>query len=207
MEVHLEGPLRPTERVIGSHRKIAGCWGSRDYRQQRIVANSLLPILACLVTIKRLLRRADREAEGARLLSEYAPKGHLGFESPALRQFNFKEGSHLGSFFIIKRGGWGFEPERARALSKRKSVCSPWAKSRKALKPEGMRSISGHPQLSASKTLKKGSIWGPFLLSRKASGDSNPKKEASFRTPPFSEHIVSLAPIPRAPWPRFRFRP
>lgn len=99
MEVHPEGPLRPTERVIGSHRKIAGCWGSRDYRQQRIVANSLLPILACLVTIKRLLRRADREAEGARLLSEYAPKGHLGFESPALRQYEFEEGSHLGPFF------------------------------------------------------------------------------------------------------------
>ena len=114
MEVHLEGPLRPTERVIGSHRKIAGCWGSRDYRQQRIVANSLLPILACLVTIKRLLRRADREAEGARLLSEYAPKGHLGFESPALRQFELKEGFHLGPFFIIKKGIWGFEPQKRR---------------------------------------------------------------------------------------------
>ena len=31
--------------------------------------------------------RADREAEGARLLSEYTPKGYLGFESPALRHF------------------------------------------------------------------------------------------------------------------------
>ncbi len=30
--------------------------------------------------------RADREAEGARLLSEYSPKDYLGFESPALRQ-------------------------------------------------------------------------------------------------------------------------
>ena len=29
--------------------------------------------------------RSDREAEGARLLSEYAPKGHLGFESLLLR--------------------------------------------------------------------------------------------------------------------------
>ena len=103
MEVHLEGPLRPTERVIGSYRKLAGCWVSRDYRQQRIVANSLLPILACLVTIERLLRRADREAEGARLLSEYAPKGHLGFESPALRQFELKEGSHLGPFFVRRK--------------------------------------------------------------------------------------------------------
>ena len=152
MEVHLEGPLRPTKRVIGSYRKLAGCWVSRDYRQQRIVANSPLPILACLVTIERLLRRADREAEGARLLSEYAPKGHLGFESPALRQFNFTEGSHRGPFFIIEKGRWGFEPERARALSKRESVCSPWAKSRQALKPEGMRSMPGHPQLSASMT-------------------------------------------------------
>ncbi len=35
---------------------------------------------------KHLIWRADREAEGARLLSEYSPKGNLGFESPALRQ-------------------------------------------------------------------------------------------------------------------------
>lgn len=61
--------------------------------------NFPLPILDCLVTMERLLRRADREAEGARLLSEYAPKGHLGFESPALRQYDLKEGSHLGPFF------------------------------------------------------------------------------------------------------------
>ena len=78
-----------------------------------IVANSPLPNFGCLVTIERLLRRADREAEGARLLSEYAPKGHLGFESPALRQYDFEEGSHLGPFFIIKNGGWGLESERA----------------------------------------------------------------------------------------------
>ena len=31
------------------------------------------------------LRRADREADGARLLSEYTPQGCPGFESPALR--------------------------------------------------------------------------------------------------------------------------
>ena len=31
------------------------------------------------------LRRAVREAEGARLLSVYTPKGYLGFKSPALR--------------------------------------------------------------------------------------------------------------------------
>ena len=35
--------------------------------------------------LKHILRRADREAEGARLLSEYTPQGYLGFESPALR--------------------------------------------------------------------------------------------------------------------------
>lgn len=61
--------------------------------------NFPLPGFKCLVTMERLLRRADREAEGARLLSEYAPKGHLGFESPALRQYDLKEGSHLGPFF------------------------------------------------------------------------------------------------------------
>ncbi len=65
--------------------------------------NSLLPILDCLVTIERLLRRADREAEGARLLSEYAPKGHLGFESPALRQYELKEGSRLGPFLLRRK--------------------------------------------------------------------------------------------------------
>ena len=30
-------------------------------------------------------RRSDREAEGARLLSEYGPQAHLGFESLLLR--------------------------------------------------------------------------------------------------------------------------
>ena len=169
--------------------------------------NFPLLILDCLVTIERLLRRADREAEGARLLSEYAPKGHLGFESPALRQYELKEGSHLGPFFGAEKGGWGFEPERARALSKRESVCSPWAKSRQALKPEGMRSMPGHPQLSASLTLKKGPIGAPFLLSRKGAGDSNPQK----RRHPFG-HLLSmgllfLRPTPRAPWRRFRFLP
>lgn len=74
-----------------------------------------MPILDCLVTMERLLRRADREAEGARLLSEYAPKGHLGFESPALRQYELKEGSHRGPFFIIEKGRWGFEPSKNEA--------------------------------------------------------------------------------------------
>ena len=41
------------------------------------------------IILKHPFWRADREAEGARLLSEYGPKAHLGFESPALRHFNF----------------------------------------------------------------------------------------------------------------------
>ena len=156
---------------------------------------------------KHQIWRADREAEGARLLSEYAPKGHLGFESPALRQYDLKEGSHLGPFFIIKNGIWGFEPERARALSKRESVCSPWAKSRQALKPEGMRSMPGHPQLSASMNLKKGPVWGPFLLSRMVAGDSNPQK----RRHPFgcllSVSVLFFEPTSRVPWLRYRSLP
>ena len=39
-----------------------------------------------ILAIIALFWRADREAEGARLLSEYTPQGYLGFESPALRQ-------------------------------------------------------------------------------------------------------------------------
>ncbi len=65
--------------------------------------NFPLPGFECLVTMERLLRRADREAEGARLLSEYAPKGHLGFESPALRQSNLKKGSVRGPFWYGER--------------------------------------------------------------------------------------------------------
>ncbi len=34
----------------------------------------------------KTVRRSDREAEGARLLSEYGPQAHLGFESLLLRQ-------------------------------------------------------------------------------------------------------------------------
>ena len=54
-------------------------------------------------------RRADREAEGARLLSEYTPKGYLGFESPALRHvlflflrahFVFLQGKVYMAFFV-----------------------------------------------------------------------------------------------------------
>ena len=50
----------------------------------------------CIVT-----RRSDREAEGARLLSEYAPQGHLGFESLLLRQFAFSR-TPCGEFFICE---------------------------------------------------------------------------------------------------------
>ena len=154
-----------------------------------------MPILGCLVTIERLLRRADREAEGARLLSEYAPKGHLGFESPALRQYEFEEGLRKGPFFGMENVSWGFEPERARALSKRESVCSPWAKSRQALKPEGMRSMPGYPQLSASTNLKKGPIWGPFLCGERRLGIRTLKIEAPRWTP----HLVrcDIAPALR----------
>lgn len=77
----------------------------------------------------------------------------------------------------MKKGGWGFEPERARALSKRESVCNPWAKSRKALKPEGMRSMPGHPQLSASKNLKKGPIRALFYYQEWQLGIRTLKKE------------------------------
>ena len=79
-------------------------WGRRSFqggKAARQLENFLLPILGCLVTIERLLRRADREAEGARLLSEYAPQGHLGFESLLLRQFTFSR-TPCGEFFICE---------------------------------------------------------------------------------------------------------
>ena len=37
--------------------------------------------------------------------------------------------------------------------------------------------MPGHPQLSASMNLKKGPIWGPFLISATLAGDSNPQKK------------------------------
>ena len=45
--------------------------------------------------------RADREAEGARLLSEYTPKGYLGFESPALRHLLKHKTPVQVSFFVL----------------------------------------------------------------------------------------------------------
>ena len=48
-------------------------------------------------------------------ICSYAPKGHLGFESPALRQFKLKEGFHLGPFFSFKSVSRGFEPSKNEA--------------------------------------------------------------------------------------------
>lgn len=53
--------------------------------------------------------------------------------------------------------------------------------------------MPGHPQLSASLDLKKGSERDPFLCEERRLGIRTPKKEAPFRTPPFSERFVSLA--------------
>lgn len=74
--------------------------------------NFPLPGFECLVTMERLLRRADREAEGARLLSEYAPKGHLGFESPALRQYEFEEGLRKGPFLVWRTLAGDSNPQK-----------------------------------------------------------------------------------------------
>ena len=52
--------------------------------------------------------RADREAEGARLLSEYTPQGYLGFESPLLRQL-FIYAVLTNGVFLLSR------PDTARA--------------------------------------------------------------------------------------------
>ena len=48
--------------------------------------------------------RSDREAEGARLLSEYAPKGHLGFESLLLRH-DLHSPRNRGGFFARSTAG------------------------------------------------------------------------------------------------------
>ena len=48
--------------------------------------------------------RSDREAEGARLLSEYAPKGHLGFESLLLRH-DLHSPRNRGGFFACSTAG------------------------------------------------------------------------------------------------------
>ena len=48
--------------------------------------------------------RADREAEGARLLSEYRTKSYLGFESPALRQTIQTQPKQFGWVFLFFAG-------------------------------------------------------------------------------------------------------
>lgn len=48
--------------------------------------------------------RSDREAEGARLLSEYAPQGHLGFESLLLRH-DLHSPRNRGGFFAQSTAG------------------------------------------------------------------------------------------------------
>ncbi len=121
-------------------------------------------------------------------------KGIWGSNPQLSASTNLKKGPIWGPFYYQE---WrlGIRTQRARALSKRESVCSPWAKSRQALKPEGMRSMPGHPQLSASTNLKKGPIWGPFFIIEKGRWGFEPsKKEASFRMPPFGERIV-LRPL------------
>ena len=47
----------------------------------------------------RLTRRSDREAEGARLLSEYGPQAHLGFESLLLRHLCLILNAYLIAFY------------------------------------------------------------------------------------------------------------
>lgn len=55
------------------------------------------------IILKHPFWRADREAEGARLLSEYGPQAHLGFESPALRQNFLLVASLQRAFFLPRR--------------------------------------------------------------------------------------------------------
>ena len=47
-------------------------------------------------------RRSDREAEGARLLSEYTPQGYLGFESPLRRQFECLQARETVPVFLLQ---------------------------------------------------------------------------------------------------------
>ena len=55
-----------------------------------------------------IVRRSDREAEGARLLSEYTPQGYPGFESPLLRHDDCT-GPSNGARFILERALLGVE--------------------------------------------------------------------------------------------------
>ncbi len=63
--------------------------------------------------------RSDREAEGARLLSEYAPKGHLGFESLLLRH-DLHSPRNRGGFFRSAAGDFARASPNANAIEPRK---------------------------------------------------------------------------------------
>lgn len=70
------------------------------------------------------VRRADREAEGARLLSEYRTKSYLGFESPALRQNARPVGTSRRAFFVSDH----LRPTAIRDFDNRVILCSPLTK-------------------------------------------------------------------------------
>ena len=64
--------------------------------------------------------RSDREAEGARLLSEYAPKGHLGFESLLLRHDLHSPRNRGGFFACSTAGDFARASPNANAIEPRK---------------------------------------------------------------------------------------
>ena len=64
--------------------------------------------------------RSDREAEGARLLSEYAPKGHLGFESLLLRHDLHSPRNRGGFFARSTAGDFARASPNANAIEPRK---------------------------------------------------------------------------------------
>ena len=124
----------------------------------------------------QLLRRADREAEGARLLSEYAPKGHLGFESPALRQLILPKGPYVGPFCFCRNVSWGFEPERVRASSKRGAFVARRQEGRQAFAAGG---VAEQPRTSPALRqliLPKGPYVGPFCFCRNVSWGFEPER-------------------------------
>ena len=137
--------------------------------------------------LKHLLRRADREAEGARLLSEYTPQGYLGFESPALRQ-NAQAGRATGLLFCCPGFvSWGFEPERARQPS---GLSRGEGAARAAgARPQGAR--RGSPALRQN--AQAGRATGLLFVARDSSaGDSNPRGRDS----PAGCHVARAQPEP-----------
>ena len=116
---------------------------------------------AVWVMIGRLLRRADREAEGARLLSEYSPKGNLGFESPALRQLTRHAArALLGRRFFVRINAGARCPVRhdTRApprLGSRRGATEKIAENRSSARAvAGLRGSNGVPKgpLARSRT-------------------------------------------------------